>query len=355
MMPPLCVALGLFPSPAGSSVADAASCLYVDVDVAGQIGYTTPDDGIAALASLPRGRAELGLTGSTYGARFAVEPVRSGGLTSTIGIDGESIMARYQIAEAWVALPRLGLRGGAGIIDDPWVVTANEAWGLRAAAPTLGEATGWMDRSDVGLIGSFTAPKHVASLAVSLTNGEGARAVERNNGKDTTALLVIHPLAITGGDPGKLSLSLMGRDGSRALSSASDRRTGGRMTGILGPVNLGAEYLKAWGVDGDTEAKPSGWSAWARGTLPADLTLFARVDQTTDIPSDNASNTTILRGGIGWSPAEPALIIGGVEQTNAGAQASAIAGAQGLSNTTTLYLLLNVQHRGAVTLMDMDQ
>lgn len=88
MMPPLCVALGLFPSPAGSSIADAASCLYVDVDVASQIGYTTPDDGSAALAS----------RGLTYGARFAVEPVRSGGLTSTIGIDGETIMARYQIA-----------------------------------------------------------------------------------------------------------------------------------------------------------------------------------------------------------------------------------------------------------------
>ena len=58
-----------------------------------------------------------------------------------------------------------------------------------------------------------------------------------------------------------------------------------------------------------------------------------------------------LAGGLGWSPSEPALIIGGVEQTNSSAQASAVAGAQGLSNTTSLYLLLNVRHQGAIRLI----
>lgn len=350
MNPVLCAAVGLLPLPPGELPAPDGGCLYVDIDAAGRLEANLPDDGISVLATVPRGRAEIGVYGQQYGARFAVEPVRSGGLTSAIGIDGESIVARYQIAEAWIAAPRLGLRAGAGIVDDPWVVTANDAWLLRAVAPTLGEEAGWMDRSDLGLIGSWTAPGGLASAAVSFTNGEGARFVERNNGKDTTGLLTVRPL--DGGD--RLTVTVMGRDGSRGLSSAVDRRLGARLTSALGPADLGAEVLKAWGVGGDADQVPYGWSAWARGSLPADLSVFARADQTTAIPGEGTSTATTLRAGVGWQPAEPARLIAGVEQRSTGAQATAVAGADGTAQTTTLYVLLSVRHRGALTLDPME-
>lgn len=111
-----------------------------------------------------------------------------------------------------------------------------------------------MDRSDVCLIGFFTAPKHVASLTVSLTNGEGARAVERNNGRAPTALLVVYSLAVTGGDPDKLSLSLMGRDGS----PASTRPKTSPVTTQPTPPSSAA------GSAGALPIPPSSSAAWSR-------------------------------------------------------------------------------------------
>ena len=342
-------ALGLgsiLPPPPAEPVAPNATHLYADLDVAGRGEQSWPEDGLSTLITLPRGRVELGLGGDRAGARVALEPVRSGGTSSPLGVDGESILGRYQIAEAWVRWPRLGLRGGAGIIDDPWVVTANTAWGLRAAGATLGEATGWLDRSDLGAIGAWTAPGGVLSVVGSLTSGEGARFSERNDGKDTTAMAILRPLAFLEPDQAPLlEAAVMVREGSRGLASARDHRAAARVTSTLGPATLGAEAILVRGLAGDADATPQGWSAWGRAALPWDTLAFARADQTTQRTGEADTTATTVRGGLGWRPAPSALLLLGVEHTRSGTQAVPIAGADGAAQSTAAYALLGVRTR----------
>lgn len=349
LLPPL-----LVPSPSPSTAetdeADRA-CLHLDLDVAGRGEQSWPEDGLSTQVLLPRGRLEVGVGGRHAGARVAVEPVRSGGASSPLGVDGESIVSRYQIAEAWVRWPRLGLRGGTGLVDDPWIWTGNDAWGLRGAGATLGEATGWLDRSDLGAIGSWSAPSGGLSVVGSLTSGEGARTAERNNGKNLTAMAILRPLAwMDPGQAARLELSAMVREGSRGLAAAQDHRLAGRLSSTLGPATLGGEALLARGAGGDPEASPQGVSAWARVALPQDTLAFTRLDHTAEIAGDPDTTALTLRGGVGWRPAPPAVLLVGVEHTRAGPQATPVAGALGLAQTTTAYALLHVRYRATTDL-----
>lgn len=339
--------------PAPGTESTHPTCLQVDFDVAGRLETNLPDDGISTLATLPRSRTELALTDQTYGARVAFEGIRSGGVSSPVGIDGESIVARLQIAEAWMRFANLGLRIGAGIVDDPFIITANDAWLIRAVAPTLTEENGWLERSDLGAIVSYTAPGEIASAVVSITSGEGARFVERNNGKNTTGMLIVRPFAVSD-QAERLTVSLYGRDGSRGLGSARDHRLGGRLTTDIGPAHIGAEAMWNYGLTGDPDQTPWGWSLWGRAGLPLNLAAFARADQTTAISEEPTSRTTTLRGGVGWQPAPLAMFILGAEQRSLGEQAAVTAGADGASQSTTLYVLLNVRHRGAVALTPLE-
>ncbi|MFT5681983.1 MAG: hypothetical protein ACI8RZ_002901 [Myxococcota bacterium] len=338
-MIPLCLPLVLLPT---KHTSDAPTCLVLDLDVAGRLEQSWPDDGVSTALTLPRSRLELGLTSGQHRARVAAIAARTGGLGSSTGVSGEAIVPVLQIAEAaWIG-PNLTI--AAGLIDDPWVVLGNDDWGLRAAAPSLGESVGWMDRSDLGISAAWGAPDSFVSAIATFTSGEGANFAERNNGKNTTAMLIARPVPDR---PELLTVSLMGRDGSRGLDSARDHRAGGRITAALPPVRLGGEVLTAWGVGGDIERTPVGLSTWAEGTLPLSLTVFARFDQTTEDVDE--STTRILRGGVTWG-AEPVDVILGVEHTDADDQAVTVAGAGAFEEQTTLYVLLHVRQGGSVVL-----
>ena len=338
-MIPLCQAFALLPAPETS---DAPSCLSLDLEVAGGLQQSWPEDGISTALTLPRSRLELGLTSGQYRGRVAVIGARTGGLDSVTGVRGESIVPVLQIAEAaWLGA---NITVAAGLIDDPWVATGNDEWGLRAAAPVLSEAVGWLDRSDLGISAAWGAPDQVISALATFTAGEGAQFAERNNGKNTTAMLIARPMPE---HPERLTIALLGRDGSRGLDSARDHRAGGRVTAAVAPIRLGAEVLTAWGVAGDIDRTPLGISAWSEGSLPLELSVFARYDQTTEAIDDSTQHT--VRGGVTWGSA-PVRVILGVEHTSAEEQAVAIAGAGALAEQTRVYALLSMHPSGAVVL-----
>ena len=338
-MIPLCQTLALLPTPA---VDGATTCLLIEVDLAGRLEQNWPDDGISTMFTLPRSRLELGVSSAQYRGRVAFTAARSGGLSSTTGINGEALVSELQIAEAAWLGP--GITLAAGLIDDPWVATGNTDWGLRAAAPVLSEAVGWLDRSDLGASAAWSARSEVFAVIATLTSGEGARYSERNNGKNTTIVLIGHPIPDR---PEVLALSLLGRDGSRGLDSARNHRAGARITGSITPVRLGGEVLATWGVDGDIDRTPLGFSIWTEASLPLALSVFGRLDQTSEATAD--STTSTLRGGLTCRQG-PLQVILGAERTKADAQAVPVAGADSLSSSTTAYVLVGIQQGGSVVL-----
>jgi hypothetical protein len=315
-MIPLCGSLALLPAPNDA----APTCLVVDLDLAGRLEQSWPDDGVSAAFTLPRSRLELGVTSERYRARVAMTAARTGGLGSSTGVSGESIVPVLQLADAAWLGPNITV--AAGLIDDPWIALGNDDWGLRAAGAVLGEAVGWMDRSDLGASVAWGAPDGFISLIATLTTGEGARYAERNNGKDTTVMAIARPIPEK---PDLIQVSLLARDGSRGLDSARDHRAG----------------------DGDIDRTPVGVSVWTEGSLPLSLSAFARYDQTDEDTSQSTTRT--LRGGLTWG-APPARVILGLEHSVAGEQAMPVAGADAFSRLTAAYILLSVRQGGGVVL-----
>ena len=341
-MIPLCQTLTLLPAPISDG---APSCLVIDVDLAGGVQQNWPEDGVSSLLTLPRSRVELGVTSQQYRGRIAVIGARSGGLTSSTGINGEAIVPELQIAEAAWLGPQLIV--AAGLIDEPWVVTGNNDWRLRAAAPIFSESVGWMERSDLGLSGAWSAASEVVTVIATVTTGEGARFAERNNGKNTTGMLIVRPVPA---QPERLTISLLGRDGSRGLDSGRDHRAGARITTELEPLRLGAEVLQAWGIDSDIDRTPLGLSAWTEAGLPWSMTAFARLDHSIE-DTDNDSSSSTIHGGLTRSTG-PMTIILGAEHTQRGDRAVAVAGAGALSSQTTAHVILAVRQGGAVALSE---
>jgi len=351
----LCAALALSPLPAppGAPGEAAPACLHLDLQAAGRLHHEAPDTGVADLFSLPRARAGLALTrGEIAAGRAVFSAVRSGGESGAVGVDGESLVARVEIAEVRATWRRVGLALAAGLVDDAWIVTGDQAWGFRDVAPTLGEEQGWQARSDLGGALAWTAPESLATASLTTHSGEGARYRERNDGKDTTAVLTLRPLALAG-SADALAVSLMGRDGSRGLNSARDHRAGARLSGALGPVALGAEAALAWGVDGDPQATPRGWSAYATLDDLRRAVAFARVDQSTALPGEPDSRALVIRAGggarLGDAPA-PLRALAGVERWTSGPQATPIAGADGQAELTRFFLQLGGHFDGAAPL-----
>lgn len=122
----------------------ASPWLLFLLEVAGEGRRTTPDDGPSRELRLARGLVELqSRPPGPASARLRLEPVRSGGESGYVGVAGESIVPRVQVAEAGlVAAPFGRVRVVAGLVDDPWVRTAEEAWDLPAVAAALPEGGG---------------------------------------------------------------------------------------------------------------------------------------------------------------------------------------------------------------------
>lgn len=329
-------------APGAPSTDPAALCGWGRLALAGRAGITSPDTGIARTLSLPRAHLDGGLAlGDLAGARVALAVVRSGGDGGYIGVDGEALVPEVQIAEARGAWRPWGVAVGAGVVDDPWVRSGDEAWGLREVAPGFGEAMGWMDSSDVGGWVGWTAPRRLVSVRVDLSSGEGARYRERNEGKDVAGTVTARPLGTDA-----LVVTAYARDGSRGLGLARDHRVGGRLSTGVGPVVGGAELLAAWGVDGDAERAPLGGSAWVVARPWGPLLAFGRLDVTSEALDDPDASTRVYLAGVGVALPDrerhPLQVIVGYEGTRAGSAVAPIAGADALEDADEVYLQLGV-------------
>lgn len=346
-----CAALFAAPTPAPLGTPNAAgTCVFVDLDVAARFGYRQPDSGINPAFSLRRARTELAIDHQGWaGVRVALMPVRSGGDTGYIGIDGESIVPRFQIAEARLDWRRVGLRVVGGIIDDPWAITANQAWGdLMGLALPLSTSTGLIDRSDLGGAVSWTAPRNLASVSATWTSGQGADFREQNDGKNTTGMVVLRPLSLVDEDKARwLEISLMGREGSVGVASVRNHRFGARVATVHPWVHAGTEYLAAWGVDGDSSRTPWALSAWGYVHPPSlPVQGMARFDWVDEVPTADAGARWDLHAAVALAPMRTARAWVGVTHSQAGADAAAVAGAATAS--TTLYAQIDVRLRGAI-------
>lgn len=353
-----CAALwtSVLPDPMGA--APGSECLAVGADVAGRFERYWPSGGIDRGLTLPRARLAIGAEQQQVGARFVWGTVRSGGDSSYIGVDGEALVPRVEVAEARLRLPDHGLVLAGGLVDDPWVVSSNLAWGHRASAPGFAEENRWQDRSDIGGLAAWSAPHGWTTVAVTLTTGEGLARRERNTGLNTAALVVVRPLTATQ-HPDALTVSLYGRDGSRGLGLSQDHRMGGRLSSQWGPVQGAVEFLQAHGVGGDALREPSGSSFWVSAAPGLPVAGFVRLDRLDQSGSRDNDQVRVLRAGAGLpfgagGDIVPARLMLLAEHRTIDAGATAVAGGAAERQRMMLGLQLDVNLQGAVPLVAID-
>lgn len=348
------------PPPPGEGEAIELPCGVVDIDVAGRLQTVSPAAGLSTVFALSRARFETGVQLDEWViGRVAVDAVRSAPNTGYLGIDGETIVARLQIAEARAHLDAIGLDLVAGLVDDAWVAHGNRAFRIRPVAPVLGEEQGWFDRSDLGGGLLWTAPAGWVTAHLTLTNGEGLRFRERNDGKNLAGLVIVRPLAFLGEDQrGWLELTGYARDGSVGLQLAPDHRFAGRLSGRVAwdeaahGVGYGVEVITATGVAGDGARTPFGLSTWLTADPWGPITAYVRYDAVTEIPGDPESVASTLRTGLGarlpWTEvSQGAHLIVSWEHRDVGPQAAPIAGATVTGTSDTLFVQLGVRFRRA--------
>lgn len=203
------------------------------------------------------------------------ETVRSSGGASYFGVDGDSIVVRAKWAYAEVTPLRRWLAIRAGLIPDLLLQHAEVSWLYRVQGPTGLERDQLFTTADVGASVEAALPLHLGSVALAYTTGEGLRLREQNNGKDLTLALRLAPLRDR--LPGFL-LHVLYRDGSVGAGSAANSRLAGGATLATGRLGLGALGTWALGYRGVGNRDAGHLSIWARGTLPHDLFVFARLD-----------------------------------------------------------------------------
>lgn len=105
----------------------------------------------------------------------------------------------------WQPLPYLGLQGG--IIETPWIVFVERAFGWRVADRMAAEWVGWNgEPTDLGLAALGDLPGGFGSYRVQIVNGEGANSLEVEKQKAGEARVVFIP-AFGEGSWRNLSLS----------------------------------------------------------------------------------------------------------------------------------------------------
>jgi len=346
----------LLPDPMGGP--PPGDCLAVGAEVAGRFERHWPDGGVDRALTMPRSRLALGIEQGEAGARFVLGTVRSGGDSSYIGVDGEALVPRVEVAEARVQVPRLGLLLSGGLVDDPWVVSSNLAWTHRASAPGFAEEHGWQDRSDIGGLAAWTAPDGWATVAFTSTTGEGLARRERNTGLDSSVLVLVRPLTASE-LPEALEVAFYGRDGSRGLGLAQNHRLGARLSSTVGPVQGAVEHLRALGVGGDSLREPRGTSAWlaaAPGLPVVGFLRYDRLDESADFENDV---TKVVRAGAGLPlpsdvdrPTARLMLL--AEQRTTDPAVTEVAGARSERQQMMLGLQLDVNLQGAVPLSPID-
>lgn len=319
------------------------ACFGLRLDLAGRASLSVPMEGISRRLDLARARLETGIWGpGPVSARVALIAARSGGGTSYVGIDGEAIVFKLQIAEARIDVPKVGLALAAGMIDHPWLMQRQSTWGLRIVTAPLQQRLS--PRSDLGGWVSWTSPADVASLTASLTTGEGGDIRERNNGMDVTVVATVRPLATT--EHGNLlELTLAGSEGSTGIERIRNHRLGGAIT-ARPPYLIGAvEGAAGWGDQGDPDLLPAFVSGWVRTDASVPMLGWARMGSVWADRSRPESQTLTWTLGAGpWLPwnrqaaARPIYVVAGYEGATLSEDARLTAGAESAGRQHLVYV-----------------
>lgn len=311
----------------------AEDCLGVRVELAGRFSQYLPDLGLSRSFSLPRARLQFAGGRGPIQVHIATVAVRSGGEEGYIGVAGEAIVPAVQIAELrWI---HEGLRAGVGMVDDPWTVASEEGW-FREAGPSFGEEAGWMSRSDLGAwLGWVRGP---VAVQADLSSGEGAFQRERNTEKDLAGSISYRPLSAIG-------LTVYGRQGFTGLGEAPSHRLGAQLhLNLADKVSVGAEILKAWGVENQALREPVGASLWMVTHPWGPFLGFARIDLASEKSKDPTAGWSTFRLGGGASLGA-ARLVAGWEYRSAGDGVAEVAGTGAASDMNQLYLQASVDLR----------
>lgn len=307
----------------------------------------TEDDGAFEL-----GRGELGVRaplGPRAGAELRLESLRSASPQSLFGIDGDSLVIRVKRAWGFVTAETgpVRLEARLGLVPDPWVEALETGYPLRPVSPTLAERGGFFDTSDAGAT-AIARYRDLATVSVSVLNGEGRHQIEQNAGKNTTAVVAVSPwrgcLGVLG--PARLRVQLAARDGSVGAGSASDRRLAAAVTLAGDDVGVGAEAVQAFGFAGQGGVDARGAGAWATAALwrrwLGGWVRYDRFDPDVDTGGDAR---WVLSAGV-WS--EPSAsrrgalrVFAGVEHEGAGAGAGPFPGATEAAEATRVLILMS--------------
>lgn len=282
-------------------------------------------------------RAQLGgclVHDSGAGLLLGVEAVRSAAPGSLIGVDGDSIVVRlrYALASFDRAMGPGRLTVRAGLVPDPWLETVERRFDLRRVGPTTSES--FFEPSDLGATVRYAILDERLALTVAYLNGEGAREVEQNTGKNLTAVLGADVLVLEL-PAGPLTVGVHGalRDGSLGVGEARNHRVAAAITAVHPRASAGVEVVGALGYAGRGERAALGVGGWIAGTiLDPWVGLSARVESlNADLDADGAAVLTTTLGLYGdvTSVAEPLRLRLHLlwQHTSAGAAAPPLPGA----------------------------
>jgi len=331
---------------------EVATCLHADVDVGARLFTRFPDTGLSRGIDLNRFRGELGFATSGASARFSLLPARSGGDDGYIGIQGEAIVPRFQLAEARYDIHSAGFSVAAGLVDDIALMPGQGEWTHVAFLRPILTDRGWTSRSDVGGWASWTAPGRWVTATASVTSGEGANRRERNNGLDTTGVLIVRP---TGTD--LVQFLAWGREGSVGLLQARNHRAGFASYLDHDLVGAGVEAILGWGLGGDGALDPGGVSLWARTGRELPVVGFGRLDLGSDARSVPQTAERTLLAGVGphlpFEPDGPASLVLAYEGRSAQPGAAPVAGATATQHTHTVFLQLTSRVQGSIPMPEV--
>ncbi|MCE9579094.1 MAG: hypothetical protein K8W52_38585 [Deltaproteobacteria bacterium] len=267
-------------APAGATPAPRPA-LVLAAEVFG--AYRWARAGGASASAFDLDRAELGANAAlAHGVigELRLESFRAADDQSLLALSGDPLVVG--IKRAWVGIERdvgeVRLGGRLGLIADPWIAAIEPAYGLRAIAPTALEDAGLLESSDLGAEVTATWRDRVTA-AIAITNGEGRRQIEQNDGKDTTAVVSgrIATFALGASDE-IVRVHVGGRDGSTGAAEVRSHRLAGALTLDGERLAAGLELGRGWGIGDRGELVATTVAGWARAQLaPRWLGAVARV------------------------------------------------------------------------------
>ena len=297
-------------------------CLQVGGDISLRAEQVGPQVGVHQRISLSQSRLSTAYKVNNVALRTAMNTVQSAGAGSYMGIDGESYVWQIQLSE--INVYHNGVRFSGGLNEDLWVKSQNEAWGLRELAWGAAERDGWMSRADVG--GSAVRSGAWFDAAVRISNGEGMRSRERNNGKNTEVLVGAHHSGVR--------LELYARDGSLGLSSFRNHRLGVRASYTEERFRLGSEYLKSYGLPYAPKRGPWLSSSWGIWEFEIPISVVARFDW---LQEEKSVHQQTVWSALGYRLEEGCLWLG-MEHQKSSEEWRSFSGSEALSQSYRAYI-----------------